>query len=1100
MPLLDCLVKIGVPKPMQDFIIAKKELHIKNGLDESAAEKQAVQDFKNETVNSLADLHSQIGNGRFKIPDNTHESSITDVGVSKASEPTEKIKTEGPIQSTEPVAEAVKEIPLTGDAANGITHAANEVRRQTRLEPGYEKTPETFEKWNNEAEELVKNGYDVEWLMDKIKEGHDPNPVENAIRKIYIATLDAEIAKKPTDELLAKQKRFIEIGDLANSRAGKNLVSLKGVNSPLNSISDFYVAKMQALNVDKLPEGTKAEIRKQYEDIQQKTKVAEEKLAAYEAEIARLKAEKEVRKLVKTKSKSKPKTHDEFVKDRESIIKAAKDRMDKARENAKNIKQQGIGGRTYADDLITIAPEVLKLVRSYVEEGVIKLADVVSNIHGQLKHDIPQLQEKDIHDIIAGEYNKKQKTKSQLQLALKDLQDEAKLINKLDALENGEVPKTNNAEIERNQKIKDLRDKIKSIKSEESESKKFYNEDVSDDAKKLISIKRINLKKAQDIREKLNKGEFEKEPKSNFLEDQEMKKKYPKLYKETMDAILAKENAKHDFEVGVLKDAMAKRGKGEKFFDGVKDVIGTMKALRAGIDFSALMIQNIVPILSHPIDNAPNVAKSFQHAFNAKSFERSLAEIHNSKYWDLIKKSGLDVTEPKSVEAKNKEEAFNRNLLEKDFEIKGKKYNIGKYTSAPFERAFTSLGNNIRVSAFLKMAEKLEADGHTFESNPKVFKDAAKLFNTQTGRGTLPEFIERSSEIVNTGIWSPKLMASRLNSLGLGDIVNPIFAKRPGFYRSLGEKGKVLSGLQKRASLDMVKFVSAVVGVYATAAFFFGAKPDLDPTSVTFGDIKEADGPKSYNMFGGFSQYIKLAAIMALGQRQSGNKTEDITDAKGKSRADLALKFLRGKTTPAAGVAIDLAGKKDYMGKPIDVKDELLSLVTPLSMTGIPEDMNRDGVVKAFANGLISMTGINVKDERDYDKLSSYTKEDYEDPSLKYFIDKGIDLPRDNSKTKTIKDQEEGKEKKISDYGEEKVKQYKDLRTKYLKETLSSIQDRGKVYVDRYGHASLSYDGEEKKERKEFSELTKSQLKEILSIASGKATQKAADELFKKEK
>lgn len=37
-----------------------------------------------------------------------------------------------------------------------------------------------------------------------------------------------------------------------------------------------------------------------------------------------------------------------------------------------------------------------------------------------------------------------------------------------------------------------------------------------------------------------------------------------------------------------------------------------------------------------------------------KRFDRSLAELHNSPYWDLMQKSGLDITEPKSLSAEKK--------------------------------------------------------------------------------------------------------------------------------------------------------------------------------------------------------------------------------------------------------------------------------------------------------------------------------------------------------------------------------------------------------------------------------------------------------------
>ena len=224
--------------------------------------------------------------------------------------------------------------------------------------PEYEKEPQKFEQWNNEAEQKIKDGYDVEKLMDEIQNGKDPNPVENAIRKIYIATLDAEIAKNPTNALLAKQKRFIEIGDLANSRAGRNLVSLKGEGSPLSTISDFYVAKMDALGAEVLTESQKAEVKKQYENVQKTNEEAALKIQKLQEENAKLRAEAEIRKAKSTTKRDKK----DFVKEREDIKKSILDKWNKA-------KNVGIVADPSKDLLMDITPDVAKLMKSYIQHG-----------------------------------------------------------------------------------------------------------------------------------------------------------------------------------------------------------------------------------------------------------------------------------------------------------------------------------------------------------------------------------------------------------------------------------------------------------------------------------------------------------------------------------------------------------------------------------------------------------------------------------------------------------------------------------------------------------------------------------------------------------
>ncbi len=262
-----------------------------------------------DTYNAKIEEAKKIANEEAQVAQDTNPPTVkgkeqplvTDIAPETKSG--EKGKEPPPAEPTDTVGEGKDDI-------GGITHAANEVRRMDRKLPEYEKEPQKFEQWNNEAEQKIKDGYDVEKLMDEIQNGKDPNPVENAIRKIYIATLDAEIAKNPTNALLAKQKRFIEIGDLANSRAGRNLVSLKGEGSPLSTISDFYVAKMDALGAEVLTESQKAEVKKQYENVQKTNEEAALKIQKLQEENAKLRAEAEIRKAKSTTKRDKK----DFVK------------------------------------------------------------------------------------------------------------------------------------------------------------------------------------------------------------------------------------------------------------------------------------------------------------------------------------------------------------------------------------------------------------------------------------------------------------------------------------------------------------------------------------------------------------------------------------------------------------------------------------------------------------------------------------------------------------------------------------------------------------------------------------------------------------------
>ncbi len=852
-----------------------------------------------------------------------------------------------------PPAETGRTTEGEGDVA-GITHAANEVRRKDRALPEYEKEPQTFEAWNNEAEKQIKEGYDVEKLMDKIEAGHDPTPVENSIRKIYIATLDAEIAKNPTDALLAKQKRFIEIGDLANSRAGRNLVSLKGENSPLESISDFYVAKMEAAGVDKLTEAQKKETKEAFDNVQKADENATAAMESYREEIAKLKAENELLKQKKTASK---KEKGDWAQQRKDAVEGAREALKKLRSGESGLSAVPLPG---VRELIAIAPHVKKYVGSLLGEGVQTLKEVVTKAYEEFKDLLPGITEKDIHNIIAGEHNKERPTRSDLAAKMRDLKDEAYYANKLERLLSGTEPKKEKDKVKRNAQITELREKIAQFKKAERDANKPIVEEVPDEVKKLQAIVKRNEKEAAELQERIKKGDFETKKKVPFLEDPEMQRKFPKEYKAALDAIVKREEARHEFDIAIMKDQMARRNFAKKSIDVVGDVLGTTRALVTGIDASGIGIQNLVAMVAHPRSAAKALPASFGDFVSAKNQERWLASVHNSKLYPLAQKAGLDITEPQSLKSSQKEEVFTHNLLDKRIRFKGKDYIISKYTTKPFERIFTGLGNRMRWNLWARGVEKLTEEGYTWEKHPEQFQSLATILNTETGRGKLHPQIDKAYNLISAGIWSPRLMASRLNIIGLGDLGNMIMGGKKGYYGGLTPK------MREYAIKDFSKFAVFVGGLTALAGMTFADDTDFDPRRPTFGSF-EADG-KRYNLFGGFTQYVRLPVKMIRSGEGVGN------EFKKSGQLKTGLRFLWSKSTPIVSMAAGWGNKdrwgtpRDYMGQPMTASGSLESVLVPLSIRGIAQGIKKEGAGSLIWTGIPSFVGFNVSYQSDFDK------------------------------------------------------------------------------------------------------------------------------------
>lgn len=826
--------------------------------------------------------------------------------------------------------------------ASGITHAANEVRREMRALPEYEKSPQTFEAWNTEAEKLVKEGYDVEKLMDKIEQGHDPTPVENAIRKIYIATLDAEIARNPTDELLAKQKRFIEIGDLANSRAGRNLVSLKGEGSPLSTISDFYVAKMGAAGVEKLTEQQKKDTKEAFENVQKSEENAKAALKLYEDEIAKLKAENEI---LKQKKETTKKTKGDWEQQRKDAVAGAREALKKLRTGESGLSAVPLPG---VRELIAIAPHVKKYIGGVLGEGVQNLHEVVAKAYNEFKDILEGITEKDIHNILAGEYNEAKPTRSELAAKMRDLKDEAFYINKLEKLENGQEPKAEKAKVERNQKIKDLQQKIKEFQKEHP-----------DELKKLSAIRKRNETETEKIKERIKNGDFETKKPVPFLEDTEMQKRFPKEYNAALDAVLKKEEARHEFDIALLRDQMSRRSTTEKATDLLAKSVGTAKAIVTGIDDSAVAIQTYMSLLVRPRTGAKALYEHIRQGVSQKKFNRWLAALHSSSDFQFMKDAGLDVTEPRSLKEAEKEEIFN-NRFSGTVKVKGKEYKLLDVPLKPFERAFTTLGNVTRVVGFRTISANYMREGYTWEKDPELFKSLAKRLNTETGRGQVNDYVQHANKIVTLGIWSPKLMAAKFNILGVSDAASLVLSKAgtKGYYRQLHPKERLA------AIKDVAQFATTVMALSYGFALAFGGEVDDDPRSSTFMDIK-LDNGKSYNFTGGFGGYIRsIAQFVTASKSRDGN-------VRNVNPIETGLQFFKGKRPPVTSAIMNTISGKDYMGRPTDALNEAQNALLPISMKGIYEQIQRDGAESFFTQGIPTFFGFNVKDERDYPKPAS---------------------------------------------------------------------------------------------------------------------------------
>lgn len=768
------------------------------------------------------------------------------------------------------------------------------------------------------ADEAIQKGYNIADLTQRMEDGNLPTALEQRIIRQYLSGLEKQFEANPNDELLSKIKKTIEASDVAGTLLSESFRSRRGEIIRDDSLAGFFVEDMEKIGVDKLTDAQKETIQKEWQEISDLKKKYEDKLLELDAREAKARADKEFKKQRASVSTSTKKTHEAFVAERKEILSSI----------AKRWKEASMDNTLsalplpYAKQLAYITPDVAKLMKSYLLEGISTLDEMIKKLTEDIKPIIPDIQEKDVHNLIAGEYNKPSYTKSELVTKLQDLRTQAKLINKLEELESGQEPKIESKKVQRNKEITNLRKQIK-----------------ENDLTKLAQTK---------VRMKGEIERLEKELKSgNFAV--KSKPKEIKLDKEGLELKDRLIKARQDREIRLLKEKYKNRTKFQKFIDSMLEILNIPRTMMASSDLSAVMRQGVIPTVNHPIIASRAFVEMIKQMKSQKAFDRWLYDLYNSPEYPIMKESGLYISDPRNPELSAKEEQFMNNLAEK-IPI------LGKFIKGS-ERAYISYLNKMRVDLFKRMAEGYESDGKTIYNSKKLYKETAKLINNETGRGNFGKF-EDSAKILNTAFFSPRLIASRVTLL--------TNAVNPKFYLDTPKEVRV------EYMKDMIKFVGVGVSILALAKLA-GADVDDDWRSSDFGKIRI--GNQRYDIWGGFQSYVRLIGQLSTGETKStttGVIKELGTKMGQRSRYDVVLSFARGKLSPVPATVVDVLAGKTMMGEDVTFESKAVNSLMPLIVSDIKSAVYDKGVSGILTAGIPATFGIGVQN---YPPAGSYPQE-----------------------------------------------------------------------------------------------------------------------------
>lgn len=637
------------------------------------------------------------------------------------------------------------------------------------------------------------------------------------------------------------------------------------------------------------------------------TKEERQDLTEYAKEIAKL--NEEIDFINKTISEAEEqdlrKSSEEFISttNKKFVNKAKRDKVKIIRERNEYLKIIKNMGFVVNEDSSTVrlskvdqaeyTPEMRKavadLARTFVEEGVTDLDDLISKIRTHL----PEKSEYDIMNILSNRTPAKVKqVENANKTKLVELKKQARLRAEIKDLLDGVIKqkkllKPDSAEVSKlKAQLKELRQEI--LNSDDVKADAIYDRirRIEEGIEQAVSP-RTN-KKEESARLQQARQDLRELQRISKIDDQ-IKELQAQLKLSAKDLVETKKPKKEpkpirnkELEQKIMERAALQAQLRDRIFNmqektfgyWYREIAGVPRALLATADMSYLLRQGLIVSAGHPILAAKSFGKAFQAFFskgNARLFDENLRnmDLHPSRMYYGLELSTMDgaLTE--------REESFATTLLQK---IVG----VREIVSASERHMVTGL-NHLRTGLFDDFISK----------HPEASEEAkfayARYVNVATGRGELGQF-NGAAIALSQAFFSPRFAVSRIQA--------------PAYAITNMVKQPELRGEMARQWLALAGTASAVLALAAAN----GADVGDDPEDSDFG--KFVIGNRRYDIFGGLVQPIRLLMLMI--KKNDSEYFQLIYDEKVKKDVrNEMFKFVEYKFNPILSLSHKLLFKED---------------------------------------------------------------------------------------------------------------------------------------------------------------------------------------------
>lgn len=404
-----------------------------------------------------------------------------------------------------------------------------------------------------------------------------------------------------------------------------------------------------------------------------------------------------------------------------------------------------------------------------------------------------------------------------------------------------------------------------------------------------------------------------------------------------------------------LKDKPSEAASVSAFEQNLIDAAGLPRTLMASADLSAPLRQGA--ILTLPPQQWGRAAKAFKEMLSSLTSQSAFSDFR------------ADVLSHKMVETAQAADLFLASLeIGENVITGGEETFVSRFAKAipvagtlvkASERAYMTYLDSLRLSTFEKYVNQIERQGGTQAERRKAVLAAAKWINIATGRGTFEgklQPLERAMPLLGTIFFAPRYVQSRLQLLNPGT-----YFRQPAVVRN-------------QAWLDLMGYAATVGAIMAIAAFA-GADVEWDPQDEDF--LKIRFGNVRYDFLAGTQQVMRL--MFMLGESWGGALIDSFEEAvtgaptgrpPTRSGLDIVSRFMRSKLAPIPSFLVDMQFRKDFIGRPFELKQATVDRVVPMYWRESFDAYLRKGFAGA-AQQVPSVFGVGVSD---YEKVTGIFK------------------------------------------------------------------------------------------------------------------------------